>query len=242
MNNKVKSFSIAGILFITVISLFAGRVKAEPYGWSPNVDNSWQGPPKCTDARPDKAPILLQPNHPALPKKPKNGEVVLYWHKVPGASGYNIYYGLTPKNYIFSVPDIGDTNNFTVRFLPNKVFYFAVQAKKGCAASVLSNEWAVRPGGTGFASTTSLGTFTGKPIRKATSPSTVQSGGVTAVVPTVSQYGNNAQVKGVQAEPTQPRYQAPSYKPPVAAANIPIPTPKPKSFFAKLLSFFGFGN
>lgn len=241
MKNKIIQ---TGILIFPLFFLLVGvvKVKAEPYGWSPNVDNSWQGPPTCTDAKPDKAPILLQPNHPALPQKPKNGEVVLYWHRVPGATGYNIYYGLTPKNYIFSAPDIGDTNNFTVRFLPNKLFYFVVQAKKGCAASGLSKEWAARPGGTGFASTIVLGTFPGTPIKRKTPSSVGQTNGVTVVVPTVSQSNKNAQVKGVQAEPTEPTYQAPAYKPQVAVANVPTPTPKPKGFFAKVLSFFGFGN
>ena len=140
MKNKAKSISIIAILFVAVISVFARDVKAEPYGWSPQTDFSNQGAPSCSDSKPDKEPILLQPNHPVLPKKPKKGEVVLYWHKVPGATGYNIYYGLSPKNYIFSAPNIGDTNNFTVGYLPNKVFYFAVQAKKGCAAGALSKE------------------------------------------------------------------------------------------------------
>ncbi len=228
-----------GIITIPLFSLLAGTVRAEPYGWSPQVDFSNQGPPACTDSKPDKAPILLQPNHPVLPKKPKNGEVVLYWHKVPGATGYNIYYGLTPKNYIFSVPNVGDTNNFTVGFLPNKVFYFAVQAIKGCAAGNMSKEWAARPGGSGYISPV-LGTFTGTPIRRTTPPSAGPSGGVTVVVPTVSQSGNNAQVKGVQAPTTQPTYRPTVYQPPVTSA--PIPTPKPKGFFDWVLSLLGLGK
>ncbi len=235
MKNKVKSLSVVIILLLAVISVFVRDVKAESYGWSPQVDFSNQGPPKCTDSKPDKAPILLQPNHPVLPKKAKKGEVVLYWHKVPGATSYNVYYGLSPKNYIFSAPNVGDTNNFTVGFLPNKLFYFAVQAVKGCAAGGLSKEWSARPGGGGYVSPV-LGAFKASPIRRTTTPSVGQSGGVKVVVPTV------AQVKGVQTEKTQPNYQPPVYQPPVKNTNnnlqpvAPVTPSKPKGFFESILS------
>lgn len=246
MRNKAKSISLVVILLLAVISVSAGVVKAEPYGWSPQVDFSNQGPPKCTDSKPDKAPILLQPNHPVLPKKAKKGEVVLYWHKVPGANGYNVYYGLSPKNYIFSAPNIGDTNNFTVGFLPNKTFYFAVQAKQGCAASGLSKEWAGRPGGGGYISPV-LGAFKATPIKRTTAPSVGQSGSGTVVVPTV-QSGNNAQVKGVQTENAQPTYQPPVYQPPVKNTNnnlqpaVPVTPAKPKGLLEFVLSLFGLGK
>lgn len=228
-----RSFLKLGIIASPILFLlvgFVGVVKAEPYGWSPNVDNSWQGPPKCTDSKPDKAPILLQPNHPALPKKPKKGEVVLYWHKVPGANGYNVYYGLSPKNYIFSAPDVGDTNNFTVGYLPNKLFYFAVQAKRGCAAGDMSQEWKARPGFGGY---TVLGAVTGKPIAKKATPKP-KTAETVVVLPTVA-----AEVKGVQTSPdTGTNYQPPQqqYTPPSAPPAAQPVKPKPKGFFETILS------
>lgn len=220
-----------GIVVLAFIVLFVGikPAKAEPYGWSPSVDNSWQGAPKCTDAKPDKAPILLQPNHPALPKKPKKGEVVLYWHKVPGATGYNVYYGLSSKNYIFSVPDVGDTNNFTVAFLPNKIFYFAVQAKSGCAAGSLSQEWKSRPGLGGYSV---LGASTGVPIVRAyTTPR--QGNTQTTYLPTTV-----PEVKGVETNVnTNTNYQPqqPNTQPSVPSAAKPV-KPKAKGFFETILS------
>src|SRR3989338_311156 len=231
MKNKAKNFSIVVLLFIAVVSMFAGDVKAESYGWSPQVDFSNQGPPKCTDSQPDKAPSLLQPNHPVLPKKAKNGEVVLYWHKVPGATGYNIYYGLTPKNYIYSAVNIGDTGNFTVGYLPNKTFYFAVQALKGCAAGALSQEWSGRPGGVGYSANNSvLGlSYNVVPVRK----------------PVVE-----AEVMGVDIEPRlgdanqQENTVAVAYEPPpqeIQPTAIPSPVTQPvkkTNLWQNILSIF----
>lgn len=222
-----------GVLFLAFIVLFVGikPAKAADYGYTPDVNNAWKGPPTCTDAKPDKAPILLQPNHPALAKKPKKGEVVLYWHKVPGATGYNVYYGLSPKNYIYSAPDVGDTNNFTIGYLPNKIFYFAVQAKKGCAAGSLSQEWKARPGLVGSAVNTVLGTSTGSPIVKKITPKPVVS--QTNVIPTAA-----PAVKGLETQNTNTNYQPPQqqYNPPTAPKAVqPVP-PKPKGFFETILS------
>lgn len=229
----LKTGVITLIVFVSLLVLVS-KVKAEPYGWSPSVDNSWGGLPACTDPKPDKAPILLQPNHPVLPKKPKPGEVVLYWHKVPGATGYNIYYGLSPRNYIYTAPDIGDTDNFTVGHLANRVYYFAVQAKKGCAASALSNEWAARPGRSGYILAAAPG-FT--PVRRKTTTLGEQT--TTVLIPTPTK---TAEVKGVETEEReQPSvYQPPQtgrYQPP-AAIPTPIPTPKP-SLWQTILRFFG---
>jgi hypothetical protein len=232
-----RSFLKIGIIASPILFLlvgFVGVVKAEPYGWSPNVDNSWGGPPKCTDAKPDKAPILLQPNHPVLPKKAKAGEVVLYWHKVPGATSYNVYYGLSPKNYIFSAPDIGDTNNLVVRFLPNKKFYFAVQARKGCAASNMSNEWAVRPGAGGYIV---LGAATGKTVKKVTTSQPSSNRTVTTILPTSVPPTSAPAVKGVETGPQQQEVVQPQqYTPPVAPKAAQPAKPKPKGFFETILS------
>jgi hypothetical protein len=228
--------------FLFLLTGVVGQVKAEPYGWSPQVDFSNQGPPKCTDAKPDKAPILLQPNHPVLPKKPKKGEVVLYWHRVPGATGNNVYYGLSKKNYIFSAPDIGDTDNFTIRYLPNRLFYFAVQAKRGCAASALSNEWAARPAGGGYVSTAStLGAAT---VKKTVSSTTKKTTLRETTVQLTAVPTNPPSVQGAQTGPSTevnpPSDQGTNYQqeyaPPQAPpAAKPVP-PKKKGFLETILS------
>jgi hypothetical protein len=219
--------SIVSLLLINAGSAFA---EDRPYGWSPQTDFSNQGPPTCGNSNPDKAPALLQPNHPILPKKAKGGEVVLYWHKVPGANNYSVYYGFSPKNYIFSAPDVGDTDNLVVRFLPNKIMYFSVQARNGCAAGPLSREWAVRPGSGRYISPV-LGTTKTTTLNKKTSsliePSSLvyQKTVPEAVDPQVQ----NAAV----AEET--------YKAPVAQNPAPVTAkaPEKKGLLASIFSLFG---
>lgn len=216
---------------LTTLSL-APVVFAEPYGWTPQVDFSNQGPPRCGDPKPDKAPILLQPNHQVLPKKPKNGEVVLYWHKVPGASGYNVYYGLSPKNYIYTAPDIGDTNNFTVTHLANKTYYFAVQAKKGCAASGLSNEWAGRAGGGGVTLAAASGFV---PVRK--TGTTVNNVNQTTPEPSPTKA---TAVQGITAPPATVNYQPPVRPQTATRTPTAVPTPQPKqSWWLNILKWIG---
>lgn len=140
-----KVLVILGILVLVSVV----PVKAVDYGSSPDLDNSWKGLPVCGEAKP-KAPILYEPGNPAIQKAKNPGEVRLQWTKVPQATGgYNVYFGLSPRNYIYSATDIGDTDNYTVRFLGNRTYYFAVQSKGSCAIGPLSNEWAARPGGGG---------------------------------------------------------------------------------------------
>lgn len=226
--------ALFGSISLSLLIALSTSVYAEPYGWSPQVDFSNQGPPKCTDSKPDKAPILLQPNHPSLPKPKGKGEVRLQWHKVPGATGYNVYYGLSPKNYIFTAPNIGDTNTFTVGHLANRVYYFAVQAKKGCAASSLSNEWAARPGNGGFVGSNVLAAATKVvPVKKKV---TVQK----PVEPVYLPEQTQPEVQGVTEEQNQPAYQPPvqQFTQP-KAATVPPPAPKPKGFWQTILSIFG---
>lgn len=225
---------------ISLLLVNAGAVFADdhPYGWSPQTDFSNQGPPQCGSSNPDKAPVLLQPNHPVLPKKPKAGEVVLYWHKVPGANGYSVYYGFSPKNYIFSAPDVGDTDNLVVRFLPNKVLYFAVQARNGCAAGPLSREWSARPGRSGNAPVGgTLGVVTGfQPVQRTVTP-------VISPEPTVEPT-TKPQVQGISTEKVA--YVPPvvndqqDYNPPVAVEPPPAKpvAPKQKSLWETIISLF----
>lgn len=229
-----KKFIKLGLLsspLLLIILGLAGPVKAEPYGWSPNVDNSWQGPPKCGDSAP-KAPILYEPNHRLLPKAKEKGAIRLQWTKVPDASNYSVFYGLTPKNYIYSAADVGDTNNFTVRFLANKKYYFAVTAKAGCAGSPKSNEWVGRPGGGGVSLAASGFTPVKRVVRKvATTPDTVTNPSTPDVtIPVVVQPTNPPVVQG--AETYQPQQQTVQEPPPA----VPLAPKKQKGFFESILS------
>lgn len=233
-----------GTLFsiFALLALGASPVLAVPYGWSPQVDFSWQGPPACTDSAPP-APILYQPNNPVVPQATEKGAIRLLWTWVPSASSYSVFYGLTPGNYIYSAADIGNTNTFTVRFLGSRKYYFAVNAKGGCASSGLSNEWWGIPNG-GVPSSNTLGVATGfVPVvygaqTSINTPSYVPADN-TVVTGTPSVQG----VSDQRQQPTQPVYQ-----PPVNDAGrveqpaVPVARPKPKGFLQWLFSLIGLGK
>jgi len=88
--------------------------------------------PGCQDPKPSGNPIL------ASVVKIGADSVKLTWWKVSGANHYSVEYGLESKNYIYSVTDTGDTDNYVVNGLSNGCF--AVRAWNGCGASDLSNE------------------------------------------------------------------------------------------------------
>ncbi len=235
MKNKLLKIGIAVSPILFLATGLVSQVRADnPYGWSPQVDFSNQGPPVCTSQKP-KAPVLYQPNHPLLAKAKGKGQIRLQWTKVPDATGYNIFYGLTPKNYIYSVPSLPNTDNYTVSFLANKKYYFAVSANAGCAGSSLSNEWWGRPGGGGYAV---LGSATYSPVVK--KPKTV----VSNTAPTINTVIPSPAVKGEATGPStnignpvqENTYQAPqnnTYQPPPVA--VPV-APKPKGFLQTILA------
>lgn len=233
--NLIKLGIVASPLILLLVGV-VGPVSAEPYGWSPNVDNSWGGVPACTE-EPPKAPILYQPNHPALPQPTGNGEVRLQWTKVPGSTDYLIYYGLSSKNYIFSVPGTDNTDNYTITHLANRVYYFAVQAKAGCAASALSQEWAARPTGGG---SYTLGAGSGS-LPVTTTYQYTNEDTDTYATPTTA-----PEVKGVGDEmDEEPVYEEPAYEPPTVESlppEVPVPTPTPKKGFLQWLLSLIFGK
>lgn len=236
MKNKLLKIVIAVSPILFLATGFVSQVRADnPYGWSPQVDFSNQGPPVCTDQKP-KAPILYEPNHPLLPKAKGKGQIRLQWTKVPDASGYNVFYGLSPKNYIYSVPNLPNTDNYTVSFLANKKYYFAVSAKAGCAGSPLSNEWRGRPGGGGY---TVLAQSTYTPVRKpkTTVSNTPSTANTVYLNPSPAVQGAETGPSTNIGQPVQENtYQPPQnntyQSPPVA---VPV-TPKPKGFWGTILS------
>lgn len=69
------------------------------------------------------------------------GQVSLTWTAVNPITHYSISYGLLPGNYIYGVPNTGNTTSFTVGNLQPKVNYcFVVRAINDCAPSGLSNK------------------------------------------------------------------------------------------------------
>lgn len=203
-------------LLILVLGV-VGPVAAADYGGQPNLDNSWKGLPVCAEAKP-KAPILYEPNHPALPRAKNAGEIRLQWTKVPQATKYNVYYGLSPKNYIYTATNITGTD-YTVRFLASRTYYFAVQSVGNCAASGFSNEWATTPGGGGY--TTAAPGFV--PVSR-TTPIDKPSGG-----------GSPVTLPGEE----QPSVPGETPAPIPGSPRAPKPAPKPAGLWETIVSFFG---
>ncbi|OGG33962.1 hypothetical protein A3I80_00970 [Candidatus Gottesmanbacteria bacterium RIFCSPLOWO2_02_FULL_40_10] len=229
---KYKSLFL-GLAIASIIPIFilvTGIVNAEPYGWSPDVDNSWGGPPSRVGPKLDKAPILIQPNISLLPRATNPGEVRLFWHKVPGATGYHVYFGLSPGNYIFSAPDLPDTDNYTVSFLvPGRTYYFAVQAIQGYSVSDLSNEWWAVAGGSSSSNETGeevLGDQTSMaPVRDTLA---------------YQSYEENTQENSLMQAQALDEY-TPVTTEPVRVENqmaaAPRPTPNQTNFWQKLIAF-----
>ena len=168
---KVLAVSL-GILVLSVVLLFkTSTVYAEAYGWSPDVNKSTTETPGVCGPGTSVAPILYQPNHPALPQPTGAGQIRLQWTKVPGASGYIVYYGLSPKNYIYSVQLSSSSESYTIGYLANKTYYFTVRSKSGCAVGAASKEWGARPNGGGaFITKAAVGAV---PLQRTTTPSFV---------------------------------------------------------------------
>ncbi len=67
--------------------------------------------------------------------------VKISWTKVPKATHYTISYGVKSGEYIYGVPNTGDTNNYLVESLvKNGKYFFVVQAVNDCAPSDRSSE------------------------------------------------------------------------------------------------------
>ena len=88
---------------------------------------------------------------------PANGEVILTWDKLSEADFYTLSYGLISGNYIYGTPNIGDTDQYTVRGLtPGKVYYFVLTAVNDCGSSGYSQEVWAEAGGAPVVVTSTL--------------------------------------------------------------------------------------
>ena len=99
------------------------------------------GPAECTDAIPN-VPYLK------TAMSVSGNSVKLTWEKVLGAStGYSIFYGPTCDNFIYSVVDTGNVDNYTINGITSGCFQ--IRAKNGCAIGDPSNTITTGSGSTG---------------------------------------------------------------------------------------------
>jgi hypothetical protein len=135
-----KSALLTSILFSAIFLFSVNSVSAE-YGSSSSTGSTSTGLPSCNSEIPAR-PVLYQPNHPVFGVAPKTGEVYLRWTKADRANKYQIFYGYSSRNYVYSVTDTGDVNDYTIKGLnPGMTYYFAIKAINGCRPSEFSNEW-----------------------------------------------------------------------------------------------------
>jgi hypothetical protein len=74
-----------------------------------------------------------------------DNKIELGWTKVDGADHYMIFYGPESGNYVYSVPDTGNTDTYVINGLSTG--YFTVRAVNGCQPGDPSDE--ASTGGTG---------------------------------------------------------------------------------------------
>ncbi len=75
----------------------------------------------------------------------ENGQMILTWTKTADADHYGLVFGSESRNYQYGAVNIGNTNQYLVEQLtPGELYYFAVFAVKGCAASGFSGEASAR--------------------------------------------------------------------------------------------------
>lgn len=88
---------------------------------------------------PGPAPVCnaTKPSSPALLSVTRNGtSATLTWTKIDSATHYAIWYGTTPGQFIYGVPNTGNVTSFTVGSLdPAKEYYWEVRSVNDCMPS-----------------------------------------------------------------------------------------------------------
>lgn len=221
MKKTLFKASLLGLAILAIVLIPGNSQLAFGYD-TPTFAGSTTNAPTCGNEKPDKV-VLYQPNHSLLPKATDPNSVRLNWLKANRANKYTIAFGLASGNYIYGLPDVGDTNNFTVNHLTSgKTYYFVVRGANGCMPGPWSREWAVRIGGGGRGG--SLTTLNTNSPRVVTPPNIVPATGTPP--------------QDLQATPTtQPAGGLPVY-------NSPTPTPAPQPgffqrFWRGFLGIFG---
>src|SRR4030067_2000371 len=172
---------------------------------SPTFAGSSTNPPVCSKEKP-AAVLLYEPGHSLLPTATNPEDVRLNWLKVDKASKYTIAFGLASGNYIYGLPDVGNTDHFTVDDLtPGTTYYFVVRGVNDCMPGPWSQEWAATAGG-GTGTFTPLDTNSGDIITPPNIPVTPPSG-VGGQQPPAD--GGTVPPQGTYTPPTnQPKLQA----------------------------------
>jgi len=210
---------------LVLLSLFStlsvGSVNAQ-YGSSSSTSTSTTtstnttSTPTCNNEKPS-IPVLYEPNHPLFGGQKKLGEVTLHWAKADRATSYNVLYGLSPRNYIFSGLKVGDGNTTTYSvggLNPGTTYYFTVQANNDCKPGGLSNEWGASAGSF-FAASAPLDILGARSRRTANLGNVLAAGTTATNTPTTVQPTTSP-----EATPTS--YQAPE---------------ESNSFFGKIVKF-----
>jgi len=163
--------------------------------------------PTCDNEKPAKV-VLYEPNHALLPKATGVGEVRLNWLKAERANKYTIGFGTSPRNYIYGVTNIPDTNNYTVKYLnPGTRYYFAVKAVNECMPGDWSREWSVLVGGTRATTFTHTGGSTSGEVIPTAIPTVIQkrqeSGGneIPTLIPTTEEQNQQPAVEDITPTP-----------------------------------------
>jgi hypothetical protein len=139
------------LTFLGILSIVSVNSVNAQYGSSSSTSTTstnTTSAPTCNNDKP-AIPVLYEPNHPLFGGQKKLGEVTLHWAKADRATSYNVLYGLSPRNYIYSGLKVGngDTTTYSVAGLnPGTTYYFTVQANNDCKPGGLSNEWGANAG------------------------------------------------------------------------------------------------
>jgi len=173
---------------------------------SPTFAGSSTNPPVCSKEAP-AAVLLYEPGHELLPKATDPGQVRLNWLKTDKASKYTIAFGLASGNYTYGLPDVGNTDYFTVSDLtPGATYYFVVRGVNDCMPGAWSREWAATVGGGGVF--TGLDTNTGDIVTPPNIP-VVPPAGTGVGAPAEGGTGQPSTPPGTYTPPTnQPAPQA----------------------------------
>lgn len=176
MKKTLVKVSILGFALLA-IALIPGNSKfVFGYG-SPTFAGSSTEPPVCDKEKPAQV-VLYEPNHPLLPKAVNAYDVRLNWLKADKANKYTLAFGLSSGNYIYGLPNVGNTDHFTVGSLtPGQKYYFVVRGVNECMPGLWSREWAVRIGGGTGGVFTNLNTNSPRVITPPNIPSTLPRAG-----------------------------------------------------------------
>lgn len=219
----MKKTLIKSSIFVSALIAIALIPSNSQLSFGYGGDNSAGTAPTCGSEKPDQV-VLYEPNHSLLPKATKPGDVRLNWLKANKADKYTVAFGTASGKYIYGLPDVGNTTNFTVSHLTRgKKYYFVVRGVNGCMPGPWSREWAVTVGGSAGGAVTALNTNTQRVVTPPNIPPTLPPAGTAP-----KDVQNNAPANN---QPGTPAQQPQTYVP-------PAPAPQQTGFFGGLWKGF----